>query len=129
MMDSTSGKFKMTRDEELLYKIVYEKIRSTGVKPPPVGVFIKKSDQYTLLSESCVTLSEFAKVANLGKMNRLTQVKLYKMFSDTTIDELRERQIPVGVKTVLNMSGQFSNIIDKHFPDYVKSGLFPILFK
>jgi hypothetical protein len=129
MLNATKSANQTSQHEDLFYKIMSNKVTELGGKYPPLQVFIKDNKNYNLLVEACKRIDDFAKVALDKPMNRLTRVKMYKLFGSLAADDLDTLGIPLGVSPLLNTHHRFAFLVNRDFPGYVKSGLLHILLK
>ena len=85
---------------------------------------MEKSDLGKNLAEFTEILDEYLNSAMGGKIFRIqVRRKMYKMILEVLIDSMKSRNIPIGVKSVLNQKYHVIGIFNTAFPGYAEAGL------
>jgi len=100
-------------------------IRHLGLEIVPLFVLKQRSNvaTYRLVKKTAEWLDSWGRNCMSNRLTRQERTKLYTLFADLTISFMKEANMIVTLKTLLNSHEIFPSVFERSFPGYATSGL------
>lgn len=134
----TSADANSTSATVLYNEISKVLLKRHGIKSPPLAILRnnKSNDLYHTVETVCEWLLNWADLVLKRRATKVEIQKLFMMYATTMTDWLegiqafksKDWNVPITIKNILNNYDKFPSLLDRQFPDYIRSGLFSVIF-